>query len=420
MIMHKLNRLLAAICCITMLFAVSCEKTPGNLPEDNTEQNGNGPGDKPEDPTPEPEPDPEPEPKPEPDPVIEVVDPGETPDDGQTFTPQHPELLHEVEYDEFFNPVQDWLDLYENIDYVCSQGNGAAWPIVLDNGHIRFYQGSNANKGGSYIRIRSHNGAVLRSVTVGTASKTVLAHSLDGKAAKSDNTSLEAGEQYVINAAENCSQVCIYCMGTDQSLRWEMDYIKVEYQGGFVESDFHQSAREYGPLVRVSFPFTETFEDGFPTTDKPSYYKYGITAGRENLQWSTWYGSFSWQNPIEGGQSAQLRIYQEEEDYDMEQFGHLKMEFFLEGLSKVSFRYYMSEFWIKATISYCEFGDTRWSNPQQIALSSYSQRQTVQDFTYVLDGGARHNAKIRIALDPATGFPSSSHYDFLCDSFVFE
>ena len=190
--MHKLNRLLAAICCITMLFAVSCEKTPGNLPEDNTEQNGNGPGDKPEDPTPEPEPepDPEPEPEPEPDPVIDVVDPGETPDDGQTFTPQHPELLHEVEYDEFFNPVQDWLDLYENIDYVCSQGNGTAWPIVLDNGHIRFYQGSNANKGGSYIRIRSHNGAVLRSVTVGTASKTVLAHSLDGKAAKSDNTSL--------------------------------------------------------------------------------------------------------------------------------------------------------------------------------------------------------------------------------------
>ena len=54
-----------------------------------------------------------------------------------------------------------------------------------------------------------------------------------------------------------------------------------------------------------------------------------------------------------------MRIYQEEEDYDMEQFGHLKMEFFLEGLSKVSFRYYMSEFWIKATISYCEFGDTR-------------------------------------------------------------
>ena len=428
--MKSLNRLFAALCCVTLLLAVSCEKTPGELPDDkepieNPEDPNPTPEPKPE-PTPEPEPEPEPEPKPEPEPEpepglkVEVIDPGQKPDDNQSFTPQHPELLHEVEYDEFFNPVQDWLDQYENIDYVCSQGNGTAWPLLLENGHIRFYQGSNSNKGGSYIRIRSHNGAKLLKITVGSASKTTLAHSLNGKAAKSDNTELEAGDRYVIEAAENCDEVCIYCMASEQSRRWEMDYIKVEYKGGFVESDFHQPSVECGPLVRVSLPFTETFEEAFPTSDKPSYYKYGITAGRDNLQWSTWYGSFSWQNPIEGSQSAQLRIYQEEEDYEKEQFGHLKMEFFIEGLSKLSFQYYMSEYWIKASISYCEFGDNSWSNPVQIALSNYSDRKTVQDFTYVLDGGLKHNAKIRIELDPASGFPTSSHYDFICDNFVFE
>lgn len=86
-------------------------------------------------------------------------------------------------------------------------------------------------------------------------------------------------------------------MGTTQSERWELNSIKVNYKGGFTGDDVYVEPKEYGPLVRVELPLSEGFESGFPTTAKPTYEKYGLTAGRDNLQWSTWYGSFSWHNP---------------------------------------------------------------------------------------------------------------------------
>lgn len=348
--------------------------------------------------------------------TVVVVDPGEKYTETKPV-PQYPDLEHEVSYAEFVNPVQDYLDSFGNVDYVCAQGNGTAWPLITDDGHIRFYQGS-ASKGGGYLRVRAHNGAKLLSVTVGSATSTKLAYSIDGKARKSETSAVDAGGKYVVE--KECGEVCFYCMGTAQSERWELNYIMIRYRGGFVEADRYVEPKEYGPLVRVAFPFTENFDDGFPTTDKPSYYKYGITAGRENLQWSTWFGSFSWQKPISGGQSVQLRVYQEDEEYDQTQFGYLKTEYFVEGLSKVSFSYKMSVNWIIANISYCEFGSNKWQNPQQIALtySEWKNDETIHKFTYEL--GRKVNAKIRIEIDPASGYPSKGHNDFYMDDFVFE
>ncbi|MCQ2143577.1 MAG: hypothetical protein MJY56_05860 [Bacteroidales bacterium] len=176
---------------------------------------------------------------------------------------------------------------------------------------------------------------------------------------------------------------------------------------------------EYGPLVKVESPYLVDFETGFPTTQKPTYYKYGLTAGPENVEWTTWFGSFSWQNPIEGSQSAQLRVYQEDEDYEKPQFGYLKTEFFVKDLVSVSFSYWMSEFWLKATVSWCAFGEAEWRNPVQIALTEYSQREQVRDFKYVLDGGKPCDAMIKIEIDPATGHPSKDHYALVLDYFVF-
>lgn len=409
-----------------LVVASGCEKPVPVPPDDGTEIVDPTPDPDPDptpdpdpDPTPDPEPDPDPTPDPEPPVTVTVIDKGFEPS-ATTPKPQHPELIHTVAYNDFYNPVQDELDEFGNVDYVCSQGNGTAWPLVLDNGHIRFYQGSSASKGGSYMRVRAKNGAKLLCVKVGSATDTKLAHSLNGKAAKSATAGVSAGSMYEVADEAGFSEVCFYCMGTSQSERWELDSIYVKYQGGFVESDFVETEHEYGPLVQVGYPFKENFETGFPTTDKPTYYKYGLTAGRENLQWETWFGSFSWQNPIEGGQSAQLRVYQEDVNYDQDQFGHLKMHFFLKDLHKVSFSYYMSEFWLKATVSFCEFGSTKWQNPQQIALSSYSDRQTVRQCDYVLDEGRGHDAKICIEIDEATGFPSKDHYDFIIDNLIFE
>jgi hypothetical protein len=348
--------------------------------------------------------------------TVEVLDPGEQPSDEKP-TPSQPDAIHVLNCTEFYSNLQDYLDDCGNIDYVVSQGEGTSWPMITSDGHIRLYQGTSAKKGGSYIRIRAFNGASLQKVEVGSVGKTALAYSINGKAAKSETTEVPAGGTFSVEGDYN--EVKIYCMGTSAGQRWELNSIKVTYKGGFIEEDFYAEPKEYGPLVRVTLPFTEGFETGFPTTDKPSYYKYGITAGRENLQWSTWYGSFSWQNPISGSQSAQLRIYQEDEDYDQDQFGHLKMEYFIENLTGVNFKYWISEYWVKATISYCEFGSSEWKNPQQIALSEYSQRKTTQEYSYTLNGGQPVNAKIRLELDPASGYPTSGHYDFLVDDITF-
>ena len=285
----------------------------------------------------------------------------------------------------------------------------------------------------------------MQKITVGTATNTKVAWYFNGKPStksatvdfKPDGLSVTADSHSIadgrlsVNCPSACTEVCFICMGTSQSERWEMNYIEIDYTGGFVEDDFKQTAVEYGPLVKVDYPFKEDFEIGFPTTDKPTYYKYGLTAGRENLQGNTWFGSFSWQKPSNKDiqdqidntfrtQSAQIRVYQEDHEYDKEQFGHLRMEFFLKDLRKVTFKYYFVEYWSKVIVSYCEFGTTQHKNPQTISLPSYSDRETIREFEYVLDGGSPHDAKIIIEIDPATGHPSNEHYDFYFDQFVFE
>lgn len=361
--------------------------------------------------------------------TITVLDPGAQRSDDPVY-PSHPDLVREVECSEFYDSFYDWIDPdFGNVDYVLGQGKGTAWPLVLENGHIRLYQAS-GSKGGNFIRIRAKYDARLLSVTVGTASATKISYTLDGKARRSSVIALAAGDRRTFDATElasGVSEICLYCEGTSQSERWELDFIKVKYSGGWTEEDFVGDPVEYGPLVRIDpLPYKEDFESStFPTTDKNTYDKYGLTAGPENLQWSTWYGCFSWQYPKEisgrlGGKSVQLRVYQEDADYEKTQYGHVCTEFFIEGLTKVSFKYYFSEFWVSATVSYCEFGSSQWSAPQSVVLENYSDRQTLRDFTYVLDGGRPHNAKIKIEIDPSTGHPSSGHYDLIFDEFVFE
>lgn len=90
---------------------------------------------------------------------VTVLKPGATKVETKP-TPQHPDLIHNEEYHEFYNPLQDYLDDFGNIDYVCAQGKGTDWPRVLDDySGIRFYQSTSASKNGGYIRVRAHNRA---------------------------------------------------------------------------------------------------------------------------------------------------------------------------------------------------------------------------------------------------------------------
>lgn len=360
-------------------------------------------------------------------PVVEVLDPGQQPGTDKP-TPSQPDAIHNLSTNLFFDNFQDYLDICGNIDYVLAQGFGTAWPALTEDGHLLLYQ-ARGNKGGNYIRIRSANGAKLLKVTIHSATSSKVAYSLNGRPSTMSQTfDIAAGGTFTVGDGSEltgCTEVCFYCMGTEKSQRLEISGIFVQYQGGFVESDFYKAPVECGPFVRVALPYCQDFEDAsFPTTEKNTYDKYGLNAGPENVQWNTWYGCFSWQHPKNvttfGEKSAQLRVYKEDADYEKSQFGHLKTEFFVENLSQVSFDYYMSEFWMCATVSYCEFGSSEWTGNQQIALSQYSERETVRSFTYVLDEGRKHNAKIRIEIDPATGHPAKDHYDLLLDNFRFE
>lgn len=353
---------------------------------------------------------------------LTVLDPGKTRPEAPTIvTPQHPELVHEVSDTLFDYTLNDIWDDYKNLLTYCNKGEGTSDPVAID-GVIRFYQGKNSNDGGSYLTVKSNNGAKILEVEVGSSTNTTLAYSINGKIKKYNKQTVAAGSRYLAVPSEDCTQVNIYCMGTTKEERWYMDYIRVKYQGGFVDSDFETPDEEYGPLIQVPLPFTENFENGFPDAgDKVSYYKFGLTdTGRDNLQWSIWFGNFSWQNPIQGGKSAQMRTYQKEEDYDQSQLGSLKTEFFVKDLTEVDFDFYMSEYYIKAQISYCDFGSDTWKNATPVKLANYADRKTVQHFAYTLDGGAKHNAKIKIELTEDTGFPSKDHYDFLVDNVVFK
>lgn len=357
-------------------------------------------------------------------PQIVVIDKGAS-EDATAPTPSHPELSHSVTVSEFYDNYYDWLDDFGNIDYVLSQGYGTAWPAITGNGHILLYQ-ARGSKGGNYMRVRSAYGATLTRVSLSSATRSKIAYSVNGRPSTMSKTSdIEAGGVFTPELPAGCTEVCFFCMGSDQSERLEVSSVSVDYKGGFIEEDFFTAPVEAGPLIRVTLPYKEDFEDeSFPTTEKNTYEKYGLTAGPENACWKTWYGCFSWQHPKNvttfGGKSPQLRVYQEDPDYEKSQWGYLKTEFFIENLKQISFDWYMSEFWMCATVSWCEFGETEWRNAAELSLENYSDRQTVRHTSYVLDGGKPHNAKIKIEIDPATGHPGRDHYDLILDNFVFE
>jgi len=354
---------------------------------------------------------------------VTVIDAGKQRPEKVVVRPHFPDSLHSVAYDEFYGTGRSGLDDYDNIAAICSKGKGTSDPFLTSDYTVRFYQGKNSEDGGGYLQLKSENGAKIMEIEVGTASNTSLAYSIDDKIKKYNNTEVKAGGKYKVSLSEPTTQVNIYCTGTTQQTRWDMNYLRVDYKGGFVAEDYAWPEEEYGPLVGIPFPFKEDFEKGFPDAGStPSYFKYGRTdVGRPNLLWSTWYGNFSWQNTIgQSEQSAQLRMYQEDPDYEKSQYGYLKTEFFVKDLSSVTFDYYMSEFFIKASVSYCEFGTSEWKNPQIVSLSEYNQRQTERSYTYILDGGIKHDAKIKIEIDPSTGFPSKDHYDFIIDNVVFK
>lgn len=118
-----------------------------------------------------------------------------------------------------------------NVSYSCAKGGGTAAPISKD-GEIRLYQNPEGNGGGT-ITIKSVNGCVLTSVTIGSSMKTSIAYTINNETTKSTTKSLAANDKSTVNLSDkSVTSITFYCMGTSSSTRLYVNYLSATYDDG--------------------------------------------------------------------------------------------------------------------------------------------------------------------------------------------
>ena len=114
----------------------------------------------------------------------------------------------------------------KNLSYSTAQGGGTAKPTVKNNA-IQLYQ-NNKGKGGGTITIKSIDGVVIKSVTIGSSMKTSVAYTIDNSTTKSANSSLNRNGKYTVPNL-TASSITFYCMGRDAESRLYVNYLSVTY-----------------------------------------------------------------------------------------------------------------------------------------------------------------------------------------------
>ncbi len=112
------------------------------------------------------------------------------------------------------------------MSYSTAQGGGTAKPRVNDN-VIQLYQ-NKYGKGGGTITIKSIDGVVIKSVTIGSSMKTSVAYTIDNSTTKSANSSLNKNGKYTVPNL-TASSITFYCMGRDAESRLYVNYLSVTY-----------------------------------------------------------------------------------------------------------------------------------------------------------------------------------------------
>lgn len=110
--------------------------------------------------------------------------------------------------------------------YSTAQGGGTAKPVAKNN-VIQLYQNTNG-KGGGTITIKSIDGVVIKSVTIGSSMKTSVAYTIDNSTTKSANSSLNKNGKYTVPNL-TASSITFYCMGKDANSRLYVNYLSVTY-----------------------------------------------------------------------------------------------------------------------------------------------------------------------------------------------
>lgn len=110
--------------------------------------------------------------------------------------------------------------------YSTAQGGGTAKPVAKNN-VIQLYQNTQG-KGGGTITIKSIDGVVIKSVTIGSSMKTSVAYTIDNSTTKSANSSLNKNGKYTVPNL-TASSITFYCMGADKNSRLYVNYLSVTY-----------------------------------------------------------------------------------------------------------------------------------------------------------------------------------------------
>lgn len=110
--------------------------------------------------------------------------------------------------------------------YSTAQGGGTAKPVAKNNVK-QLYQNTNG-KGGGTITIKSIDGVVIKSVTIGSSMKTSVAYTIDNSTTKSANSSLNKNGKYTVPNL-TASSITFYCMGKDANSRLYVNYLSVTY-----------------------------------------------------------------------------------------------------------------------------------------------------------------------------------------------
>ena len=114
----------------------------------------------------------------------------------------------------------------KNVFYSTAQGGGTLAPKV-NNNVIQLYQNTKG-KGGGTITIKSIDGVVIKSVTIGSSMKTSVAYTIDNSTTKSANSSLNKNGKYTVPNL-TASSITFYCMGRDAESRLYVNYLSVTY-----------------------------------------------------------------------------------------------------------------------------------------------------------------------------------------------
>ena len=92
---------------------------------------------------------------------------------------------------------------------------------------IQLYQNSQGTGGGT-ITIKSIDGVVIKSVTIGSSMKTSVAYTIDNSKTKSANSNLNENGKYTVPNL-TASSITFYCMGTDKKSRLYVNFLSVTY-----------------------------------------------------------------------------------------------------------------------------------------------------------------------------------------------